>query len=91
VNVGGFLASFVMMYLVGLLLDVQAAPGAGTAELYSISAFKVAFLVQYVVIGFGVVMLLAARRRTRRRIVLDEGIEVGPLWVAAMEKIRRRR
>jgi MFS family permease len=91
VNVGGFLASFVMMYFVGLFLDLQAAPGASTSELYSISAFKVAFLVQYVVIGFGVVMLLAARRRTRRRIVLDEGIEVGPLWVAAMEKIRRRR
>lgn len=91
VNVGGFLASFVMMYFVGLLLDLQASPGAGTEELYSISAFKVAFLVQYLVIGFGVVMLLAARRRTRRRIVLDEGIEVGPLWVAAMEKIRRRR
>jgi sugar phosphate permease len=91
VNVGGFLASFVMMFLVGLLLDLQAGPGAGTAELYSISSFKVAFLVQYLVIGFGVVMLIGARRRTRRRIVLDEGIEVGPLWVAAMEKIRRRR
>ncbi|MFU8947925.1 MFS transporter [Mycetocola zhadangensis] len=91
VNVGGFLASFVMMYLIGVLLDLQAPSGAGTAELYSIASFKIAFLVQYVVIGFGIVMLLAARRRTRRRIVLDEGIEVGPLWVAAMEKIRRRR
>ena len=91
VNVGGFLASFVMMFLIGLLLDVQAAPGASTEELYSISSFKVAVLIQYVVIGFGVVMLLGARRRTRRRIVMDEGIEVGPLWVAAIERFRRRR
>ncbi|PWC08060.1 MFS transporter [Mycetocola zhujimingii] len=91
VNVGGFLASFVMMFLIGVILDFQAAPGAGTAELYSISSFKIAFLVQYLVIGFGVVMLIGARKRTRRRIVMDEGIEVGPLWVAAIERFRRRR
>ncbi|MET1051762.1 MAG: MFS transporter [Mycetocola sp.] len=90
VNVGGFLASFVMMFLIGLVLDSRAAPGAAAAELYSLESFKLAFLVQYLVIGFGVVMLLVARRRTRRRIVEEEGIQVGPLWVAAMEAFRRR-
>ena len=90
VNVGGFTASFVMMFLIGLLLDAQAAPGATPSEVYSLDSFRVAFLVQYLVVGFGVVMLMVARRRTRRRIVEEEGIQVGPLWVAAMEAFRRR-
>lgn len=90
VNVGGFTASFVMMFLIGLVLDSLAGPGAPAAELYSLDSFRLAFLVQYLVVGFGVVMLMIARRRTRRRIVEDEGIQVGPLWVAAMEAFRRR-
>jgi MFS family permease len=91
VNVGGFLASFVMMFFIGLILDSQSPVGAAPAELYRLDSFRLAFLVQYLVIGFGVVMLLYARRRTRRRIVEEEGIQVGPLWVAALEAIRRRR
>ena len=90
VNVGGFLATFVMMFLIGLILDSQAPAGAAAGELYRLDAFRLGFLVQYLVIGFGVVMLLHARRRTRRRIVEEEGIQVGPLWVVAMEAIRRR-
>lgn len=91
VNVGGFLASFVMMFFIGLILDSQAPAGTAPAELYTLESFRLAFLVQYLVIGFGVVMLMIARRRTRRRIVEEEGIQVGPLWVAALEAIRRRR
>ncbi|SFN88565.1 MFS transporter [Mycetocola miduiensis] len=91
VNVGGFLASFIMMFLIGLILDSQSPAGAAPEELYRLDAFRLAFLVQYLVIGFGVVMLILARRRTRRRIVEEEGIQVGPLWVAALEAIRRRR
>jgi Na+/melibiose symporter-like transporter len=91
VNVGGFLASFVMMFLIGLILDSQSATGASPGELYRLESFRLGFLVQYLVIGFGVVMLILARRRTRRRIVEEEGIQVGPLWVAALEAIRRRR
>lgn len=90
VNVGGFLASFVMMFLIGLILDGQSSPGAAPGELYRLDSFRLGFLVQYVVIGFGVVMLLRARRRTRKRIIEVEGIQVGPLWVAAWEAIRRR-
>jgi MFS family permease len=94
VNVGGFLASFVMMYLIGVLLDLQNSihMHAGSAsDLYSLNAFRVAFLIQYVVIGAGTVMLLIARRRTRRRMAEDEGIEVAPLWVALSEAWARRR
>ena len=94
VNVGGFLASFVMMLLVGGVLDAVDRVHGGTgapAELYSLDAFRLAFLVQYPVVGFGVVMLLLARRRTRAKLHADEGITVAPLWVALMRRWRQRR
>jgi hypothetical protein len=43
------------------------------------------------VIGTGVVFLVVARRRTRRRLHEEEGIQVGPLWVALVRAWRRRR
>ncbi|QPZ40049.1 MFS transporter [Paramicrobacterium chengjingii] len=89
VNVGGFLASFTMMFVIGFVLDLLS-PGATTPEqTYSLSSFKIAFLVQYVVIGFGVVMLFLARRTTRTRLAEDEGIKVAPLWVALVRRERR--
>ena len=94
VNVGGFLASFVMMFLIGVVLDQvsasRAAAGAG-GDLFSLEAFRLAFLVQYVVVGAGVVGLLVSRRRTRRGLRLEEGVEVAPLWVALERRWRRRR
>ena len=93
VNVGGFLASFVMMFLIGLVLDTLDRHAGGTGQpqqLYSLDAFRVAFLVQYVVIGIGVVFLVRARRQTRRRLHEQEGIEVAPLWVALSRAWRRR-
>lgn len=93
VNVGGFLASFVMMYLIGLVLDLidhaRVAAG-GHSDLYALSSFRWAFAVQYVVVGAGTVMLVLARRRTRRKLAEDEGIEVAPLWVALGEAWGRR-
>jgi MFS family permease len=89
VNVGGFLASFVMMFLIGVALDVQNTAHT-TAGLYALDSFRWAFAVQYVIIGLGVVFLVRARRRTRRRLAEDEGIEVGPLWVALVDVWRRR-
>ena len=93
VNVGGFLASFVTMLLIGIVLDVidRASGGSGVpAELYSLDSFKIAFLMQFPVVGTGVVFLVLARRRTRRRMHEQEGIEVAPLWVSLMRKWRRR-
>ena len=90
VNVGGFTASFSMMLSIGVVLDaVHAAVPA--SSLYSMTGFRIAFCVQYVVIGFGVVMLLLARRKTRRRMEDLEGISVGPVWVAIVRAVRRRR
>jgi MFS family permease len=89
VNVGGFTASFVIMLLIGVLLDLQSS--GDPAALYSLESFRIALLVQYPIVGFGVVMLVRARRRTRRLMLDEEGIEVGPLRVALRGKLRFRR
>jgi MFS family permease len=92
VNVGGFLASFVMMYLIGVALDLQNAArvsGGAVSDVFSWDSFRIALLVQYVVIGTGMVFLVRARRRTRLRLHADEGIEVAPLWVSLVRSWRR--
>jgi len=86
VNVGGFLAAFTMMFLVGVVLDLVSASGP---SLYSFASFRVAFLVPFPVVGFGVVMLLLTRRRLRRAIREEEGIAIAPLWLAAARRLRR--
>lgn len=94
VNVGGFLASFVMMFLIGVVLDVanqfRVAHGFAS-DVFSWDSFRLAFTVQYLVIGAGVFFLLAARRRTRRRLHEEEGIEVAPIWVALSRSRKRRK
>ena len=93
VNVGGFTASFVMMYLIGLLLDLQdgwRVAGGEPSDLYALDSFRLAFAVQYIVVGIGIGFLLHARRRTRRQISRDEGIEVAPIWVALSRAWKRR-
>ena len=93
VNVGGFLASFVMMYLVGLVLDLENSirvAGGAASDVFGWESFRIALLVQYLVIGIGVVFLLRARKRTRMRLHADEGIEVAPLWVSLVRFWRHR-
>jgi sugar phosphate permease len=93
VNVGGFLASFVMMYVIGVILDFlnhARIAGGAPSDLFAWDSFRIALCVQYIVIGIGVVFLLRARRRTRRRLHEDEGIQVAPLWVVLVRAARRR-
>jgi sugar phosphate permease len=93
VNVGGFLASFVMMFVIGVLLDSHARVIGGSSNpssLYTLGGFRFAFLIQYVVVGTGVVFLIIARGQTRRGMHEEEGIEVAPLWVVLMRGWRRR-
>ncbi|NDC19088.1 MAG: hypothetical protein EBZ87_02315 [Microbacteriaceae bacterium] len=61
-NVGGFLASFVMMYLTGLVIDVVQAT-TGSAERYTIEAFRWGFASQLLVIGVGLTFFTLERRK----------------------------
>jgi hypothetical protein len=64
VNVGGFLASFVMMYLIGVVLDLAnhlRVAGGAASDIFALDSFRVAFAVQYLVIGVGVLFLVRAR------------------------------
>ncbi len=88
VNVGGFLAAFTMMLLIGVVLDIAGGRGSG-ASTYSLASFRWAFLVQYPVVGFGAIMLLRTRRRMRRSLRADEGITVAPIWIAVARRLRR--
>jgi hypothetical protein len=88
VNVGGFTASFSMMFLIGLLLDLQH--GITGAPLYSLGAFKVALSVQYLVVGGGTIAFFLTRRLARRDLQ-REGVRVGPLWTAVRSRAGARR
>ncbi|MHA6668004.1 MFS transporter [Homoserinimonas sp. A447] len=94
VNVGGFLATFVIMFLIGTILDLMNHWRMATGlpdELFSWEGFRVAFLVQFVVVGAGIAAMLHARRRTRRLLHEEEGIQVAPLWVVWVREWKRRR
>ena len=71
VNIGGFLATLVTMYLIGVSLDLihgyrlnaaTAGEGASTVGLYDLDAFRIAMWIQVAVILVG---LLGLRREHR--------------------------
>jgi nitrate/nitrite transporter NarK len=88
VNVGGFTASFSMMFLIGVLLDLLH--DATGAPLYSLRSFDIALAVQYVVVGGGTVAFLLTRRNARRDL-RREGVHVGPLWEVLRARAAARR
>ncbi|HTJ31809.1 MAG TPA: MFS transporter [Dactylosporangium sp.] len=69
VNVGGFVASILLIVAIGVLLEAQTTPGA---EHPSLSAFRWAFAVQYVLWALGAVQVYRYRRTTRRRVAAEE-------------------
>ncbi|HWM35444.1 MAG TPA: MFS transporter [Pseudolysinimonas sp.] len=89
VNTGGFVGGFVAVFGIGVVIDIVRDAAGGTGPLYTLDAFRLAFLVPVVVIGVGVAGLLVARRRTRRRMYEVEGIQIAPLWVALFRARRR--
>jgi nitrate/nitrite transporter NarK len=62
VNVGGFVASLLMMLAIGVLLDLLT-PGSGTD--YAPAAYQQAMAVQYVGWVLGLVLIWRYRRRAR--------------------------
>ncbi|NBS61909.1 MAG: MFS transporter [Microbacteriaceae bacterium] len=61
-NVGGFLASFVMMYLTGLVIDIVQAT-TSSVERYTIDAFRWGFASQLLVVAVGIVFFTLERRK----------------------------
>ena len=63
VNIGGFSATFTMMFLIGLVLDLHHWLSGGESALYSLAGFRLAFLSVIAVTGFGLVMFRVNLRR----------------------------
>lgn len=72
VNVGGFTATLLSVFVIGVILD-RVAPGG--AERYDMHAFRIAMSVQYVVWVFGILQILRYRRRTRRLVHSTDGYD----------------
>jgi hypothetical protein len=62
VNIGGFLASLLVIQAMGLILDAMGG--------YSFDAFRVAWLVQYPVWIVAITGVLVTRGKTRRQMGL---------------------
>jgi hypothetical protein len=69
INQGGFLASLLLVVVVGVVLDWRT-PGDSTA--YTPSAFRWAMSAQYVLWAVGLVQVYRYRVRTRRVVDRDE-------------------
>ncbi|SEK74707.1 MFS transporter [Streptacidiphilus jiangxiensis] len=69
VNMGGFIAAVLALFLIGLVLDLNT-PGGGTD--YSASGFRAAFATLYLPMAVGLLQILRLRRRalTREREVI---------------------
>jgi len=83
VNVGGFVASLTLILLVGVVLD-SLTPHGATARLH---AFRMAFLLQYVLWTVGLVGVVRGRRELRARLAA-QGILVDPLPAAVARRWR---
>lgn len=89
VNVGGFIAALIAIYLIGLVLDLLNASGFSGGELYGLASFRIALSVQFVLLGLGTVLILITRRKVRRQMAV-QGTHVPPL-MATLAKQRRER
>lgn len=68
-NSGGFLASLIAIFLIGVALDVQ---GAGTPSTFTLEAFRWAFLTQVPLWLVGAGFIVVERKRTRIHIGWDQ-------------------
>jgi MFS family permease len=78
VNVGGFIAALVAIFLIGLVLDILYASGFSNGVLYGLEPFRIALCVQFLLIGIGVSATIACRRKVRRQMA-SQGVVVPPL------------
>jgi MFS family permease len=93
VNIGGFTATFSMMFLAGVILDIVQAASSARGEstaLYSLDGFKWAMSVQFLILAVGTIMFFIERKKARTKLFLDEGIILRPLRVVFTERISRK-
>jgi len=82
VNVGGFVASLLVAWAIGVVLSRAGG--------YTPEAFREAWTVQYAVWAFAVVAVLGSRRLARRKLAA-EGVVILPLWQALAQWRSRQR
>jgi sugar phosphate permease len=87
VNVGGFIAALVTIFLIGFVLDFLLASGYSGGELYGLEPFRIALSVHFLLLAFGGAMMLRTRRKVRRQMAA-QGVVVPPL-LRAMAQQRR--
>jgi len=71
VNIGGFSATFTMMYLIGVILDLHHNWFGKGEPLYSLNGFRFAFMSVVVIIGFGLSMYRWNERRSRSELAAE--------------------
>ncbi|MDP3890288.1 nitrate/nitrite transporter [Nocardioides sp.] len=69
INQGGFVASLLLVVMVGLVLDWRT-PGSGAS--FTPEAFRWAMATQYLLWGIGLTQIWRYRRRTRARLQADD-------------------
>ena len=67
VNAGGFISALIVIFAIGLLLDLQ---GAGSPENYTLDAFRIAFLAQVPLWLLGSIFIVRGRTAVHRKIGL---------------------
>lgn len=86
VNMGGFVAAFSLMFLVGSGLDLSVTMNIASTA-FSLEAFRFAFLSELFVTTAGLVMFFLNRNRLRMRLFIEQGIKIRPLRVALVERL----
>lgn len=66
-NVGGFLATFTMMYLTGLVIDLLYDPTRGV-DRYTVESFRWGFASQFLVIAVGLLFFTRERRKVQAKV-----------------------
>ncbi len=90
VNIGGFAASLLAMFGIGVILDLLYSQGLSGGDLYALGSFRIAMAFQLVILGAGTAAILIVRRTVRRQMA-EQGVVVPPLREAlARERARRR-
>lgn len=94
INVGGFSATFIMMFFAGMILDFYKGYEASIGNqvsLYSLEGFRWAMSVEFVALAIGITFFTIERRKTRSKKEAEQGIILRPLHVVARERLSAKR